>query len=166
GLAVMSQATEASIKAHESNDIIGYMEANDLFRTTWISQVPNRHLASMITRLADHVEAVRLATLRNPTFREWSLTSTRKITEAFMSKEVVGQQKSVRFILRKAVAAFYATHGSLIGQQNTSAFGAEPAIGRRLFVDAPVYLLHKAQEGTQLAARQPFQGVVDNGPGF
>ncbi|NYT68450.1 GntR family transcriptional regulator [Pusillimonas noertemannii] len=121
GLAIMSQATEASIKAHESNDIIGYMEANDLFRTTWISQVPNRHLASMITRLADHVEAVRLATLRNPKFREWSLTSTRKITEAFMDKDVEAVQESVRFNLRKAVAAYYATQDSLIEQQNNSA---------------------------------------------
>lgn len=118
GLAIMSQATEASIAAHESDDIISYMEANDLFRTTWISLVPNPHLASMITRLADHVEAVRLATLRNPKFREWSLTSTRKLTEAFLDKDVEAVQESVRFNLRKAAAAYYSTQDTLIGRQN------------------------------------------------
>lgn len=120
GLAIMNQATEASIKAHENNDIIGYMEANDLFRTTWIKLVPNPHLADMITRLADHVEAVRLATLRNAKFREWSLTSTRRINDGFLNHDITAVQEGVSFNLRKAAAAYYDTQDTLIEQQEQS----------------------------------------------
>lgn len=120
GLAIMRKATQISIKAHEDNDVLAYMQANDLFRTTWISLVPNPHLASMITRLADHVEAVRLATLSNPTFREWSLTSTRLLTDAFLDKDYEAVEESMRFNLRKAAAAYYATQDSLIEEQNDS----------------------------------------------
>jgi len=117
GLAIMRKATEASIKAHDNNDVLGYMQANDLFRTTWIGMVPNPHLASMITRLADHVEAVRLATLSDKQFREWSLESTRKILDAFLDKDIARVQDCVRFNLRKASAAYYAIQDSLIEQQ-------------------------------------------------
>ncbi|WP_397476000.1 GntR family transcriptional regulator [Pusillimonas sp.] len=127
GLAKMQQATEASIAAHQDNDSVTYMNVNNVFRTTWISMVPNVHLADMITRLADHVEAVRLATLRDPKFRQWSLTSTEKIMEAFLHKDIEQVQESVRFNLRKAAAAYYSTQGMLIQEHNDSVSEAREA---------------------------------------
>jgi DNA-binding GntR family transcriptional regulator len=124
GLAIMRKATEESIKAHADGDGVRYMQVNDLFRTTWISMVPNPHLASMITRLADHVEAVRLATLRNPQFREWSLTSTRKVLDAFLDKDIAAVREGVHFNLRKAATAYYATQDSLIEQHGGLQEGA------------------------------------------
>jgi len=118
GLAEMQRATDASIAAHGDNDSVTYMKVNNLFRTTWISMVPNVHLAGMITRLADHVEAVRLATLRDPRFRQWSLTSTEKIMEGFLAKDVELVQESVRYNLRKAATAYYSTQGTLIQEHN------------------------------------------------
>lgn len=118
GLAEMQRATDASIAAHRDNDGVTYMQENNLFRTTWISMVPNVHLADMITRLADHVEAVRLATLRDPKFRQWSLTSTEKIMEAFLTKDLELVQECVRHNLRKAAAAYYSTQGNLIQEHN------------------------------------------------
>lgn len=124
GLAEMQRATEASIIAHEKNDSVAYMKANSVFRTTWISMVPNVHLASMITRLVDHVEAVRLATLREPRSREGSLTSTKRIMEGFLSKDVEAVQEAVRYNLRTAAAAYYSTQGMLI-QEHNEALGDE-----------------------------------------
>lgn len=118
GLSEMQRATDASIAAHDEGDSVTYMRVNNLFRTTWISMVPNGHLADMITRLADHVEAVRLATLRDPRFRQWSLTSTKKIMEAFLLKDVALVQESVRYNLRKAATAYYSTQDTLIQEHN------------------------------------------------
>lgn len=114
GLAIMRMAAEESEKAHNEGDILAYMKANTTFRSTWISLVPNPHLANMISRLVDHVEAVRLATLQDPKWRASSLLSTQKILDGFMKKDTELVQDSVRYNLRHAAAAYYAVQGSLM----------------------------------------------------
>jgi len=114
GLAIMRMATDESEKAHRASDILAYMKANTTFRSTWISLVPNPHLANMISRLVDHVEAVRLATLRDPKWRASSLLSTQKIMDGFMKKDTDLVQESVRYNLRHAAAAYYAVQDAMM----------------------------------------------------
>jgi DNA-binding GntR family transcriptional regulator len=115
GLAKMSQAAEASQRAHDSNDALAYMAAQTQFRATWISLVPNPHLAAMITRLADHVEAVRLATLRDAQFRASSLSSSRKLLDAFVKRDAQLAEQAVLYNLRQAATSYYATQDRLLG---------------------------------------------------
>lgn len=115
GLAKMRQAVEASQRAHDEDDAVAYMAAQTLFRSTWIGMVPNPHLAQMITRLADHVEAVRLATLRDPQFRYWSLSSSHKLLDAFLRKDAQLVEQAVHYNLRHAATSYYATQDRLVG---------------------------------------------------
>ena len=115
-IARMKVASDASEKAHNDDDIVAYMAANSAFRSTWISQVPNTHLAEMINRLAAHFEAVRLATLRNPTYRASSLESTQRITAAFLEHDPQKAIEGVQYNLRSSAASYYAMRGAYIEQ--------------------------------------------------
>ncbi|WJJ92847.1 GntR family transcriptional regulator [Neopusillimonas aromaticivorans] len=115
-IARMKVAADASEAAHNDDDIVAYMAANSAFRSTWISQVPNQHLADMINRLAAHFEAVRLATLRNPTYRASSLESTQRITAAFLEHGPQKAIEGVQYNLRSSAASYYAVRGAYIEQ--------------------------------------------------
>lgn len=114
GLSRMHVAAADAEKAHRADDIVEYMKANWAFRAAWVGMVPNPHMAQMITRLRDHVEAVRLATLREPELRELSLVNTRQVLEAFLlgDAELVRERMAVN--LRDAATSFYAKQQSLV----------------------------------------------------
>lgn len=113
GIGQMQQAVQLSEEAHQANDPVAYMAAHTDFRTTWIRMVPNQHLASNITRLADHVEAIRLATLRNATYRGSSLASSQMLLEGFLKKDPVLVENAIHFNLRHAAASYYAVQNEL-----------------------------------------------------
>lgn len=115
-IARMKVAADASAKAHAEDDIVAYMAANSAFRSTWISQVQNPHLAEMINRLAAHFEAVRLATLRNATYRASSLESTQRINAAFLERDPDKAIEAVQYNLRSSAASYYAMRGAYLEQ--------------------------------------------------
>lgn len=117
GLARMRLAVDASQRAHEEGDAVAYMAAQAQFRLTWIGMVPNPHLAAMITRLADHVEAVRLATLRDAQFRDRSLSSSHKLLDAFLKQDTQLVEQAVHYNLRNAATSYYATQDKLVGSR-------------------------------------------------
>lgn len=114
GLSRMRIAAAEAGQAHAANDIVAFMRSNQAFRSAWVGMVPNPHMAQMITRLRDHVEAVRLATLREPALRELSLQNTNQVLEAFMlgDPELVRVRMAVN--LRDAATSFYAKQRSLL----------------------------------------------------
>lgn len=114
GLARMRIAADDAEKAHVADDIVEYMKSNWSFRTAWVEMTPNVQMAQMITRLRDHVEAVRLATLRERGFRELSLVNTRRVLNAFLSgnPELVRERMTVN--LRDAATSFYAKQRALL----------------------------------------------------
>lgn len=120
GMSRMRLAAADAERAHEADDVVGYMKANRAFRTAWVGMVPNPHMAQMITRLRDHVEAVRLATLREPPLRELSLLNTRQVLEAFLlgDPELVRERMTVN--LRDAATSFYAKQQSLLRDGTTT----------------------------------------------
>lgn len=118
GLAQMRIATATAEQAHRDDNIVLYMEANGQFRSTWVSMVPNPHLANMIDRLRDHVEAVRLATLREKQYREWSIISTQKILDGFLRRDAEAVRESTLYNLRMAATSYYAKQDSLLADKN------------------------------------------------
>jgi len=117
GLALMKKAATRSEKAHEAGDPMAYMTANDAFRESWLSQCPNSHLTSMIQQLSDHVEAVRLATLRDASYRDLSLQTTQNILKAFIEKNEEQAGAQVRTNLRHASTCYYATLDEMLDLQ-------------------------------------------------
>lgn len=114
GLSRMRLAAAEAERAHEANDFGEYMKANRVFRTAWVGMVPNPHMAQMITRLRDHVEAVRLATLRDTGPRELSLVNTRRVLDAFLLGDPELVRTRMVANLRDAATSFYATQQALL----------------------------------------------------
>lgn len=114
GLANMNIYAQAAEKAHNEDSALDYMQANDNFRGTWLSMSTNPHLRSMIFRLSDHVEAVRLATLRESQYRAVSLDATQQLLQAFLKENTEQVNQTVRFNLRHAALSYYATLDSLL----------------------------------------------------
>lgn len=114
GLSLMRLAAADAERGHEADDIVGFMKANRAFRTAWVGMVPDPHMAQMITRLRDHVDTVRLATLREPRRREFSLFNTRQVLEAPLlgDPDLVRERMAVN--LRDAATSFYAKQQSLL----------------------------------------------------
>ncbi len=116
GLARMHKAMGAAEKAHLAQDPLQYMMAHDSFRDSWIAQCANTHLTTMILRLSDHVEFVRLATLRDARYRELSLQSSGSILQAFVAKDTEQARAQVRINLRNAAMCYYATLDGMLEQ--------------------------------------------------
>lgn len=114
GLANMNLYAQAAEKAHLEDSAIDYMQANDNFRDTWLNMSTNPHLRDMIFRLSDHVETVRLATLREAPYRALSLESTQHLLQAFLEENLEKVQQAVRFNLKNAALSYYATLDGLL----------------------------------------------------
>jgi len=125
GLGQMSKAAADAERAHAKDDAVAYMQANWVFRSTWVGMVPNPHLAQTITRLRDHAEAVRLATLRDKEFRALSLQHTKSILEAFLRRDAEAVKERVAYNLRVSAASYYAKQGMLLNGES----GAVPRQG-------------------------------------
>lgn len=109
---------QAAQKAHEEDCPLNYMQANDKFRETWLSMSPNSHLRTMILRLSDHVETIRLATLREKEYRLLSLDSTQQILQAFLDENPEKAHQEVRTNLRNAALSYYSTLDELLEKSN------------------------------------------------
>lgn len=113
GLSRMAAAAAAAERAQRKGDLQAYLQANWSFRTGWVEMVPNRHLAQIIARLRDHAQAVRLATLRDKTYRALSLDHTKRILEAFQQRDLSGVRERVAENLRVSAASYDATQKKL-----------------------------------------------------
>lgn len=113
-LGKMNLYAQAAHKAHVENLALEYMEAQDQFRNMWLKMSSNQHLSTTISRLSDHVETVRLATLRESKYRLLSLTSIQKILQAFIDQDPEKASEEVRVNLRNAALSYYSTLDELL----------------------------------------------------
>lgn len=113
-LTSMDLHAKATEQAHSNNDPLAYMRANDLFRASWLNMTPNSHLRETIQRLSNHVEAVRLATLREAKYRALSLQYTQDLLQAFIEENPEKTAQAIRSNLRGAALSYYATLDGLL----------------------------------------------------
>lgn len=113
-LGKMNLYAQAAHKAHVENLALEYMEAQDQFRDMWLKMSSNQHLSTTISRLSDHVETVRLATLRESKYRLLSLESIQKILQAFIDQDPEKASEEVRVNLRNAALSYYSTLDGLL----------------------------------------------------
>lgn len=113
-LTLMSTYAKATEHAHQNNDPLAYMEANDHFRASWLNMTPNSHLRETIQRLSNHVEAVRLATLREAKYRTLSWQYTQELLQGFIEENPEKVAQAIRSNLRAAALSYYAALGDLL----------------------------------------------------
>lgn len=92
GLAKLKQALDGAESAQREADWAVFMRSSAAFRKAWLDLVPNRSLAETLGRYFDHVQVVRLMTMRDPEVRSAILDGLRASCEAF----VLGDSALVR----------------------------------------------------------------------
>lgn len=108
-LTILNTHAQSTEQAHHQNDPLAYMEANDHFRASWLNMTPNTHLRETIQRLSNHVEAVRLATLREAKYRALSLQYTQELLQGFIEENPEKAAQAIRSNLRSAALSYYST---------------------------------------------------------
>lgn len=136
-LTLMSTYAKATEHAHQNNDPLAYMEANDHFRASWLNMTPNSHLRETIQRLSNHVEAVRLATLREAKYRTLSWQYTQELLQGFIEENPEKVAQAIRSNLRAAALSYYATLDDLL--ENPTQWTKRKMFAHRavLFAHAP-----------------------------
>ncbi len=110
-LAPVMQALEASIAAHKAGDNEAFMEANALFRSSWLALVPNRRLVHAVELYADHVQHLRALTLDNVKVRNVVLRGLKRIAAALAAGDGDAAALAMRAHLTEAERAFIAAVG-------------------------------------------------------
>ncbi len=96
----LRRALEAARTALAADDVEGLILANIEFRGAWLSAVRNRRLAATIARFVDHVQTVRLETLREPAVRRTVVEGLEALFDAFARRDaVVAADRMAGFIV-------------------------------------------------------------------
>ena len=104
----LEAAQKACADASRRGNVQGVIVANATFRKTWQDQVPNFRLRQEIERFADHVQAVRLATLQDKEHRDDSVVRLTALLEAFRNRNAKAVEKAVIKQLDQALNAYLA----------------------------------------------------------
>ncbi|MGR8023275.1 GntR family transcriptional regulator [Burkholderia cenocepacia] len=86
-LDALRRAYEKICTAYERNDVELMIAANTEFRDTWLAGVENTRLVSAIQRFADHVQHVRVKTLKRPETQKVVVESVGAMLDAFMLRD-------------------------------------------------------------------------------
>ncbi|MDQ0313849.1 GntR family transcriptional regulator [Amorphus orientalis] len=115
-------AYERARRAHRDQDADEMGLANMQYRQIWLEAEPNWRLAATISRFADQVQTVRLATLKSPATRDVVMSGLDRMTAAFRHRDADAVEAAVRIFIEDAEAHFFATQ---------KAAGDRPDAGRR-----------------------------------
>ena len=110
-LAPVVRALEASGAAHKAGDNEAFIEANALFRASWLALVPNRRLVHAVELYADHVQHLRALTLGNAKVRNVVLRGLKRIAAALAAGDGDAAALAMRDHLTEAKLAFIAAVG-------------------------------------------------------
>lgn len=84
------------------------IRANIAFRAAWLSCVRNERLASTIARFVDHVQTVRLETLRQADTRRVVMNKLEGLAAAFLSRDPIAAEDRMSAFIAAAEEAFFA----------------------------------------------------------
>lgn len=104
----LGSALEEARRATEAGEVERLIMANIDFRTAWLGCVRNERLANTIARFADHVQAVRLATLRRDSTRRVVLEGLEDLHAAFVSRDPIAAGDRMAAFIGAAEQAFFA----------------------------------------------------------
>jgi len=108
GVAAMQTAIKKSRKAHDADDVNGFMAGNADFRAAWLAMVPNQRLVRAIRLYDDHVESLRVMTLSEARTRHIAIAGLEAMAEAFVARDPVKAEAAMTVHLSRAEAALRA----------------------------------------------------------
>ncbi|MBF7013300.1 GntR family transcriptional regulator [Novosphingobium resinovorum] len=109
-LAALREALAEARRAVAEVRLGNMMIANDRFRQIWLDAVPNRRLATSISRFVDHVQIVRRATIFDAATQHVVLDLLTRMLDGFDRKDaLLVQDATLQFVVRAREAFIAAT---------------------------------------------------------
>lgn len=125
-VAELTAALRQARAAVANDDAEQMIQANMAFRNAWLSRVANRSLADTIARFVDHVQTVRLSTLRDPAARKVVIEGLEAIFEALVNGDAIQAKVRMAAFLAAAEHVFFS-----IRKAELDALPAEKVTGQR-----------------------------------
>jgi DNA-binding GntR family transcriptional regulator len=110
--AALDQAMEEARAAQRGGDVQRLILANIAFRGAWLGAVRNPRLAQAIARFVDHVQAVRLATLREPGVPRVVIDRLAELHAAFRGRDPIAAGDRMAGFLAAAEQAYLAARAA------------------------------------------------------
>jgi DNA-binding GntR family transcriptional regulator len=110
--AALTEAVEDARIAVLTDDVERLILSNIAFRSAWLSCVRNTRLATTIGRFVDHVQAVRLETLRRSATRQVVLEGLEDLAVAFLSRDPIAAGDRMAAFIAAAEQAYFAARKS------------------------------------------------------
>lgn len=110
GRAALGKALNRAEAALAQRDMLELSFANVSFRETWLGAIRNERLAATISRFADHVQIVRLGTLRDRATQPIVVDGLRRLHDAFSRRDAVAAQDRMLAFIVEAEKSFFLGH--------------------------------------------------------
>ncbi len=107
GLAALLAARDLAREACGNGDAEGLMEANIAFRGIWLDAVDNSRLVETIEGFRDHIQTVRISTLRRATTRVVVLDGIEALSAAFAERDAAAVRAGMHAFMDAAEAEFF-----------------------------------------------------------
>ena len=107
GLAALLAARDLAREACGNGDAEGLMEANIAFRGIWLDAVDNSRLVETIEGFRDHIQTVRISTLRRATTRVVVLDGIEALSAAFAERDEAAVRAGMHAFMDAAEAEFF-----------------------------------------------------------
>jgi DNA-binding GntR family transcriptional regulator len=108
----LGAAQAAAEAAAAAQDVRAMIAANIDFRAAWLACVRNERLRATINRFVDHVQTVRLETLRRAETRAVVVEGLGAIREALVARDPVAAADRMTWFIGAAEAAFFAARSA------------------------------------------------------
>jgi DNA-binding GntR family transcriptional regulator len=132
--ATEKELTKAILEAREArkaDDVERLIVANIRFRAAWLGCVRNERLANTIARFIDHVQTVRLGTLREPLTRKVVADGLEGLYDAFVRRDPAAAAERMTTFMAAAEEAYFTVRKAELaledpGHANTRTARQEP----------------------------------------
>lgn len=119
--AALGAALVEAQAAAEGSDLRRMIMANIAFRSAWLSCVRNERLAGVIARFVDHVQTVRLETLRREATRRVVVDGLAGIHDGLVARDPIGVADRMAAFIGAAEQAFFTARRAQLRDEAASA---------------------------------------------
>jgi DNA-binding GntR family transcriptional regulator len=123
----LTQAIAEARRAAEADDVERLIAANIRFRAAWLGAVHNARLANTIARFVDHVQTVRLGTLRAPLTRKVVADGLEGLYDAFVRRDPSAAAKRMATFMAAAEEAFFTVRKAELDREDAGQSPTESA---------------------------------------
>lgn len=121
----LTKAISEARAAIRDDDVDRLILANIAFRACWLGALRNARLATTLARFVDHVQTVRLGTLRDMETRMVVATGLEGLYDAFIRRDSVAASDRMNAFMTAAEQAFFSVRKAEIERENGDAVDAE-----------------------------------------